>query len=147
MADRSEIDAQVGLAALLDTECLRLALLDREIVEDVALWGPAGEGAAEVVASHPSMRWMVEAAVTSDRPQVRAVVAARQDIDAALYAMFASDPHPVVRAKVAANVAAPRAVVERLCDDPEPTVHDAAQRELGRRMPRQARRHQVAVAG
>lgn len=131
MNDRSEVRSQVALAALLDTDCLELAMLDAELVADVALW--SSDGASEVLASHPFVSRMVVAAVMSPRPQVRATVAARPDLDPMLYPMLASDEEQSVRARVAANHAAPHAVLDHLAHDPVPVVRDAAVSELRRR--------------
>ena len=133
MVDQTEVDTQVGLAALLDADWMHLAAVDDELVDDAALWPPAGGGLADVVAAHPFVERLVEIAVTSTRPQVRATVAGRPDLDAGLYALFGDDPHPVVRARVAANHAAPGAIVGRLCRDPEATVRESAGREMARR--------------
>jgi hypothetical protein len=131
MNDRSEVGSQVALAALLDTDCLELAMLDAELVADAALW--ATDGASDVLASHPFVNRMVVAAVMSPRPQVRATVAARPDLDATLYPMLASDEEQSVRARVAGNHAAPHAVLDHLAHDRVPLVRDAAVSELRRR--------------
>ena len=131
MNDRTEVRSQVALAALLDVDCLELALLDDEMIADATLW--AGDGATEYLASHPVVSRLVEAAVVSPRAQVRATVAARPDLDATLYPMLASDVEQSVRARVAGNHAAPHAVLDRLAHDPEPLVRDAAVNELRRR--------------
>ncbi len=131
MEDRFEVGSQVALAALLDTDCLELALLDAELVHDAALW--AGDGEWDVLATHPGINRLVEAAVISPRPQVRATVAARPDLDTSLYAVLAFDTELAVRARVAGNHAAPGAVVERLSRDEEPEVRRMATNELRRR--------------
>ena len=109
MNDRTEVRSQVALAALLDVDCLELALLDDEMIADATLW--AGDGATEYLASHPGVSRLVEAAVVSPRAQVRATVAARPDLDATIYPMLASDVEQSVRARVAGNHAAPHAVL------------------------------------
>ena len=132
MATRTDIGSQVALAALLDTECLHFAMMDAEVVADAALWG-TGDGATEMLASHPTIHHMVEAAVISPRPQVRATVAGRPDLDTELYPVLASDLHHTVRTRVASNPSAPGAVLERLCRDPHAAVRHAAEEELMRR--------------
>ena len=136
MDDRFDVGAQVALAALLDTDWLELALLDAELLADATLW--SGGGAADVLASHPTVGRFVEAAVVSPRPQVRATVASRPDLDPGLYTMLASDLERAVRARIAANRSSPLAVLERLAHDPEPAVRQAASHEL--------RRHAVPTA-
>jgi len=131
MVDRFEVGAQVALAALLDTDCLELAFLDAELVHDAALW--ATDGASDVLASHPTVNRLVLAAVVSPRPQVRATVASRPDLDPSLYAVLASDLEMAVRARVARNHATPGAVLDRLSRDPEPEVRNAAAGEFQRR--------------
>lgn len=98
MVDRIEVGSQVALAALLDTDCLELALLDSELVDDAALW--ASDGDYDVLASHPTVNRLVEAAVISPRPQVRATVASRPDLDSWLYPVLACDLELTVRARV-----------------------------------------------
>jgi len=132
MATRTDVGSQVALAALLDTECLRFALMDDEVVADVALWGH-GDGPTDMLAAHPTIHHMVEAAVVSPRPQVRATVAGRPDLDVELYPVLASDVHHTVRARVAANPSAPGAVLQRLTRDPHAAVRHAAETELIRR--------------
>jgi hypothetical protein len=134
MTPTEMVQAEVAVAALLDVECLRVALVDDEVVADVALWGAAGrDGATEVLASHPTVHDLMATAVCSPRPQVRATVASRPDLDVELYAVLASDEHPTVRARVAANPAAPGAVVRRLGGDDTEAVRACAQSELDRR--------------
>jgi len=131
MTDRTDVRSEVALAALLDTHWLDLALLDAELLDDVTLW--AGDGAADVLATHPAVEQLVEVAVVSPRPQVRATVASRPDLDPILYPMLASDEEQLVRARVARNPSAPHAVLDRLAHDPEPFVREAALEELRRR--------------
>jgi hypothetical protein len=146
MADRIDVESQVALAAALDTSWLEVALIDPEIVDDAALWAPAGDGAMDVLASHPWVRQMIEAAVVSDRVHVRATVASRPDLDAELYVMLGSDLHSAVRARVAANHAAPTPVVGRLSQDSDLAVRHAAASELDRRDPSR-RGHSPHVVG
>jgi hypothetical protein len=134
MTRGDEVRAQVALAALLDVECLSVALVDDEMLADVALWGSAGtDGATDMLATHPTVHRLVAAAVASPRPQVRATVAGRHDLDIELYAILASDDHPAVRARVAANTAAPGAVVRHLTGDEHDAVREVAEAEVRRR--------------
>ncbi|HEY6532412.1 MAG TPA: hypothetical protein VIY72_08920 [Acidimicrobiales bacterium] len=135
MANRMDVESQVGLAAALDTEWLDVALIDPELVHDAALWAPVGEGAMDVLAAHPWVHQMVEVAVVSTRVHVRATVATRPDLGAEVYALLGSDLHPAVRSRIAGNHAAPGAVVDRLTRDEDLSVRAAAERELARRHP------------
>lgn len=134
MTHADVVRAEVAMAALLDIDCLVVALADDELVADVALWGVVGsEGATEVLATHPTVHALVAGAVASPRPHVRATVAGRPDLDTELYAVLATDRHPLVRARVAANPATPLAVVRRLLADADDVVRDRATAEIGRR--------------
>jgi hypothetical protein len=134
MTRADEVRADVAVAALLDVDCLPVALADDELVADVALWGAAGnDGATDVLATHPTVHILVESAVTSSRPQVRATVAGRPDLDVELYAVLASDDHATVRARVAANPATPGAVVRHLTADENQAVRQLADVEIRRR--------------
>ncbi|MCD9624277.1 hypothetical protein [Rhabdothermincola salaria] len=134
MTRADEVRAEVAVAALLDVDCLAVALADDELVTDVALWGAAGnDGATDVLATHPRVHTLVASAVASTRPQVRATVAGRPDLDTELYAILASDDHPAVRARVATNPAAPGAVVRHLAADDHEAVRRLAHIEVRRR--------------
>jgi hypothetical protein len=143
MANRTDVESQVGLAAALDTTWLDVALIDPEIVHDAALWAPVGDGASDILATHPWVQRMVEVAVVSPRVHVRATVANRPDLAAEVYALLGSDLHPAVRARVAGNHAAPGAVVDRLCRDEDLTVREVASQEMARRHPE---RHVMGAA-
>jgi hypothetical protein len=139
MTVTAEVGSQIAMAAVLDTDWLDLDLLDDELLHDVVLWGAAGrDGATDVLAAHPKVRHLVALAAMSGRPQVRATVASRPDLDPALYAILASDEDATVRARLAANSAAPRAVLERLAGDGNEAVRRAAttERALRARTPR-----------
>jgi hypothetical protein len=135
MTYQMDVESQVGLAAALDSEWLDVALVDPEIVHDAALWAPVGDGAADVVATHPWVQRMVQEAVVSPRPHIRATVATRPDLAPEVYALLGSDPHVAVRARVAANHATPGAVIDRLARDDDASVREAAMGELVRRHP------------
>lgn len=130
VTDTMDVGSQVALAALLDTNCLELGLADAGLFDDDR-W--TGEGASELLASHPTVNRLVLAAVSSSGARLRATVAGRPDLDAVLYPMLASDPEQSVRVSVAANHCAPGAVVDHLTHDPAPAVRDAAVSELRRR--------------
>jgi hypothetical protein len=133
MAEQIEdVESQVGLAALLDTGWFQLAMLDPELVRDATLW-PSGGALADVLALHPFGERLVEAAVTSPRPHVRATVASRRDLDPEVYALLGSDAHPTVRTRIAANPSTPGAVIGRLCRDEDELVRETAFHELCRR--------------
>lgn len=125
-----DVGSQVALAALLDTNCLESGLAGTGLLDD-NLW--TGDGASELLASHPTVNRLVMAAVSSSGHRLRATVAGRPDLDAVLYPMLASDPEQAVRLSVATNHAAPGVVVDHLTHDPVPEVRDAAVRELRRR--------------
>jgi hypothetical protein len=134
MTVTAEVGSQVAMAAVLDTGWLDLDLVDDELLHDVVLWGSAGrDGATDVLAAHPKVRRLVAMAALSGRPQVRATVASRPDLDPVLYAILASDEDPAVRARLAANPAAPRAVLERLAGDGNDDVRRAATTERASR--------------
>jgi hypothetical protein len=134
MTVTAEVGSQVAMAAVLDTGWLDLDLVDDELLHDVVLWGSAGnDGATDVLAAHPKVRQLVAIAAMSGRPQVRATVASRPDLDPVLYAILASDDDPVVRTRLASNPAAPRAVLERLADDGNEAVRRAATTERSSR--------------
>jgi hypothetical protein len=143
MGDRIDVESQVALAAALDTDWLEVALIDPEIVHDAALWAPVGDGPSDVLAAHPWVRRMVEAAVVSPRVPVRATVATRPDLEPEIYVLLGSDLHPAVRTRVAANRATPGPVIERLSHDRDLGVSQAAVGELARREPG---RHVVGAA-
>jgi hypothetical protein len=140
VTDTIDVGSQVALAALLDTNCLEPGLTGTGLFDtgrfdtgqlDDGRW--SGDGASELLASHPTVNRLVMAAVVSPGPRLRATVAGRPDLDAVLYPMLASDPEQAVRISVAANHSAPGAVVDHLTHDPTPEVRAAAVRELRRR--------------
>jgi hypothetical protein len=133
MPDLNEVSSQVGLAALLDTDWLHVALADQELLDDAALWAPVGDGPTDMLASHPLVTRLIAAAITSPRAQVRATVAARPDLDCPIYVLLGDDEHPLVRFRVASNPATPRVVIARLTDDADPAVREAAEAEAERR--------------
>lgn len=130
MTDTIEVGSQVALAALLDTNCLEQGLTETAMLDDI---GWSGDGASELLASHPTVNQLVLVAVFSPGWGLRATVAGRPDLDAMLYPMLASDPEQTVRRRVAANHSAPAAVLDHLTHDPEAEVRDAAVTELRRR--------------
>jgi hypothetical protein len=134
MTVTAEVGSQVAMAAVLDTGWLDLDLVDDELLHDVVLWGSTGrDGATDVLASHPKVRQLVALAAMSGRPQVRATVASRPDLDPALYAILVGDEDPAVRTRLASNPSTPRAVLERLVTDGNEGVRQAATAERAAR--------------
>ena len=60
MAELIDVSSQVALAALLDTSCLEQAIDDAALPSGDLL---AGDGAAELLASHPTVSRLVMAAI------------------------------------------------------------------------------------